>query len=1114
MRLPMAFAAALLTPGLALAADLKGGSPSAPVDFEAAVKPVLQRSCYACHNTTLKNADVNLMAFETEAAILQDHALWSKVVEKMRTKVMPPAPFPPMAEEEIASRDRLDRSGLRPRPGQRPSRPRAGHRAPAEPHRVRQHRARSPGRRSPPGRGLPAGRHGLRLRQQRRRALAFARAHGEVRAGRRTHRAHGGLRLRAAGSRPGARPLHASAHRAQHHAAPRLRPHGPHPAERGTRDAPLPGERRVRHPRRARRRAARRLGAPRGRPVPGRPGDGRFSPSIPRASGSFFDDRQDFSGKPREFRLRVAAGEHWLSGTIVRLYEGLPVSYGGPNPSKRPVPPPPEFKPPTDATPEKIEASAEGVREADAGEGPRQRRQACLASRSSVPTRRCARRARPACGPCPSAGRSRARAARAARARSWHALVRRAYRRPATAADLDPLVRLVTAAEGRGESFDDGLRIALSGRARLPRLPLPRRKGARGGRRRARPRAHRSRAGRPPVLLPLGQPARRRAARPRRPRRAARARRCSRPQVRRMLTDPKAQALVEAFGGQWLQFRALESVSPDREQFPDFDNDLRMSMRRETELFFESLMREDRSLLDLLDADYSFLNERLARHYGIAGREGAGVPEGGDRRAAVRGGVLTHASVLTVSSYATRTSPVLRGKWILENVLNAPPPDPPAGTPRLDEDKVGADASLRKQLEAHRTNATCAACHPKMDPLGFSLENFDGDRGLAQGRRQVADRRFRRPARRPLLRGAGGAARRAAPGRPEPSRSCVTEKMLTYALGRGLERYDKPTVKASPTGWASGDYRFSALVLEIVKSLPFQRRREEDGLVNWVTREAPVTADGPARARGQRGSALARRHASGLRRHGAGSPRGWRSPTCRTASRWPTGRPGRGPRLRALPDPEAARAVRDAAARALGSRPQERQRARRRPRRPRPRRGLVPDRRPPAQDRGRRHPERHLRRPGRRAALSASRRGSPRSSWAARSRARSATATRATAAPTPTASPGAPPRRPNPPETNPRMAFERLFGADDGPLDAEARARRARDRRSVLDLVSERSRTLQRDLGPAGPPQARRVPLRSARDRAAASSGRRRTSATSSRPSRSPPASPPSSPTT
>jgi hypothetical protein len=250
-----------------------------------------------------------------------------------------------------------------------------------------------------------------------------------------------------------------------------------------------------------------------------------------------------------------------------------------------------------------------------------------------------------------------------------------------------------------------------------------------------------------------------------------------------------------------------------------------MAMRKETELLFTSLLREDRSLLDLIDARYTFLNERLARHYGIAGVSG---PE--FRRVAtegtVRGGVLTHASVLTVSSYATRTSPVLRGKWILDNVLNAPPPDPPPGTPRLDEAKVGADAPLRKQLEAHRSNPTCAACHQKMDPLGFSLENFDGIGAyrekdgkwpvdasgvLPDGRAFVGASGLRE-----VLRQDEGAFAKG-----------VTEKMLTYALGRGLERYDKPTVQAIVGRLRDRDYRFSVLVLEIVRSLPFQRRREE-----------------------------------------------------------------------------------------------------------------------------------------------------------------------------------------------------------------------------------------------------------------------------------------------
>jgi hypothetical protein len=296
-------------------------------------------------------------------------------------------------------------------------------------------------------------------------------------------------------------------------------------------------------------------------------------------------------------------------------------------------------------------------------------------------------------------------------------------------------------------------------------------------------------------------------------------------QVKRMLRDPKAAALVWNFGGQWLQFRALESVKPDLERFPQFDDYLRYSMRRETELLFESIVREDKSILELLDAKYTFVNERLARHYGIEGVSGpefravstAGLP---------RAGVMGHASVLTVSSYATRTSPVLRGKWILSNLLGAPPPDPPAGTPRLDEKSVGKGASLRQQMEAHRSDATCAACHTRMDPLGFGLENYDAVGGWRDKDGGVAidasgtlpdGRRFSGP---------GELAGILQADRGEFALA-FTSKLLIYALGRGLERYDRPTVKAIATKAAEDDYRFSRIVLEIVKSLPFQSRRPE-----------------------------------------------------------------------------------------------------------------------------------------------------------------------------------------------------------------------------------------------------------------------------------------------
>jgi hypothetical protein len=294
-------------------------------------------------------------------------------------------------------------------------------------------------------------------------------------------------------------------------------------------------------------------------------------------------------------------------------------------------------------------------------------------------------------------------------------------------------------------------------------------------------------------------------------------------QVRRMLRDPRSRALAEHFAGQWLQFRALESVTRDRERFPDFEDYLRLSMRKETELFVEHIIREDRSILDFIDGRYSFMNERLARHYGIANVSG---PEFRrvDLTGSPRGGVVTHASVLTVSSYATRTSPVLRGKWILDNLLDAPPPDPPADVPNLDETAIGTSASVRMQLEEHRKNPTCASCHRRMDPLGFGLENFDaiGAWRTMDGKLPIDStgtlpdgRTFNGPEElRTILMTDRDTFARA-----------LTSKLLTYALGRGLERYDDKAVKLIAGRLPDRQYRFSALVLEIVNSLPFQSRR-------------------------------------------------------------------------------------------------------------------------------------------------------------------------------------------------------------------------------------------------------------------------------------------------
>ena len=293
-------------------------------------------------------------------------------------------------------------------------------------------------------------------------------------------------------------------------------------------------------------------------------------------------------------------------------------------------------------------------------------------------------------------------------------------------------------------------------------------------------------------------------------------------QARRMLQDPKARALVDNFAAQWLQLRSLDVVSPDTGTFKDFDDALRKAMRRETEEFFAAIVREDRSILEFLDCDSTFLNERLARHYGIEGVSGEEF-----RRVAVdrgtRGGLLGQASVLTVTSNPTRTSPVKRGKWILENLFAAPPPPPPPNVPDLKASKEPAAGTLRQQMERHRSDPGCAACHSLMDPLGFGLENYDAVGGWRTSEGEVpidpagelpGGRRFSGPAelRTILL------------DRKDEFRRCLAEKLLTYALGRGLEWFDACAIERIAAGTAREGDRFSALVVEIVASPAFRQR--------------------------------------------------------------------------------------------------------------------------------------------------------------------------------------------------------------------------------------------------------------------------------------------------
>jgi hypothetical protein len=294
-------------------------------------------------------------------------------------------------------------------------------------------------------------------------------------------------------------------------------------------------------------------------------------------------------------------------------------------------------------------------------------------------------------------------------------------------------------------------------------------------------------------------------------------------QVKRMLADPKAESLADNFAEQWLFLRNLKNASPNLVDFPDFDDNLRQAMLQETKLFFESIQHEDRSVLDLLNGDYTFVNERLAKHYGIPGIYGSQF-----RRVPVtdpaRRGLLGQASILTVTSYPNRTSPVQRGKWILTNILGTPPTPPPPNVPQLTENAEGAQPkSVRERMEAHRADAVCAGCHKVMDPVGFALENFD-----AIGRWRASDDGVKIDPSGTLFNGAkvAGAAelRQTLTSRPEIFVGVMTEKLLTYALGRGVEYYDMPAVRKIVRDAGTRDFKFSSLITGVVKSSPFQMK--------------------------------------------------------------------------------------------------------------------------------------------------------------------------------------------------------------------------------------------------------------------------------------------------
>jgi hypothetical protein len=317
-------------------------------------------------------------------------------------------------------------------------------------------------------------------------------------------------------------------------------------------------------------------------------------------------------------------------------------------------------------------------------------------------------------------------------------------------------------------------------------------------------------------------------------------------QVRRMLADPKAHALAESFAGQWLEIRNLDALHPDPVRFPEWGPELRDAMRTETLLFFDWILRQNRPIGDFIDARYTFLNELLAKYYGIAGISGSDF-----RRVALstdqRGGVLSQASVLAVSSNPTRTSVVLRGKYVLQNILGSPPPPPPPDVPALDESAVGTTQSLRQQMEAHRSNPACAACHARMDPLGFGLENYD-----AIGHWRTQDGAFPVDASGVLPDGHSFASpaelRRILRSKLPDFARCLTRKMLIYALGRGLGSADTATVQTITEHLAASGYRMQTLIREVVESAPFRSRRAEGaaGTAAPAARASAEVTPGPS----------------------------------------------------------------------------------------------------------------------------------------------------------------------------------------------------------------------------------------------------------------------------
>ncbi len=812
---------------------------SDPVSFEHTVQPFLAKNCYACHNAKMKTADVDFTRFKTDESTNEAPELWEKAAEKLKTGAMPPKgmPRPKQADIDVIAHW-MDAEVIRADQATKP-----------DPGRITAHRLNRAEYNNTIRDLLAVNFHPADDFPQDDSGYGFDNI-GDVlslspvlmerylnAADKVVHTALYGpeaLKPTVVRHQPTTRefPKEKLA-KTSYDLTGLSMPNALHV----THDFPVTADYTIRTA------------------IEGRRPNG----SEPVQVGVWLDGKQvqtltidgksdgfgiDLFGAQSEFRLHVPAGEHWVAISVLRIYEGLPPSYGGLNPSKRPIPPPPDLSkfmktPPADATPEQIVALRKKAEE--------KREQAVVpANRVYIHYMEVVGPFHPVTGPsvasrekifiCGHQHQHNASCSRLIVSNFAH----RAFRRPVTQTELEPYLALYAQARKQGSTFDDSIGVAMQAilvspdflfrieRSEPPAanpkpqfLPTSFGHGTTATEPEFEPISQYALASRLSYFLWSSMP-------------DAELMRCAdqhtlrnpavlKAQVERMLKDPKSKALVDNFAGQWLELRRLESVAPDHERFPQFDDYLRMSMRKETELFFQDMIQNNRSILDFLDSKTTFLNQKLAEFYGIPGVQGTEF-----RRVSLEGtnrsGVLTQASILTVSSYATRTSPVLRGKWILENLLNAPPPPPPPNVPRLDESKAGLAASIRQQMEEHRANPMCASCHTKMDPLGFAFENYS-----AIGQWRSKDGPFEIDATGKLP---DGRSFQGAPGletlfrqQPNAFAECVTDKLLTYALGRGLERYDRPTVKNIVKRISADDYRFSSLVMEIVNSLPFEMRR-------------------------------------------------------------------------------------------------------------------------------------------------------------------------------------------------------------------------------------------------------------------------------------------------